>query len=360
MFRGPQTVDSAGLDAGIRLFHILLIVNGLVILALGFLASRWQRLALAAASPLYLIPRLPRSNSRTDHPLVLYAIFAGAFLLCLLSDSGEGSGPIQLAIAALAVMGLWTYYRFAQRIVPWPEPLLGVVALALATPLVICSPNALAETVLLVGTSLGSSLFLRNLRRPRVSHWIVYAAVMALALFIHGAAAIILACHGLIYFSLLLRKALRGGEFVLIDGLPLGGLVLCGLLTVQLYALALPEVVASFAGLNDLVGGQPWAPPLGQVRQAMAANPFATAAILGVAGLAAVGAMSLSRTNRLVAALLVLPGAVGLAVLVLFPMHVSPRVLIVALPLAVVSVVHGATVLARAMAERGCRRPHFR
>jgi hypothetical protein len=374
-----------------------LIGQGVFLLGLAVFASRWRARIAADHSPLWRLDARPPQPPRKHDALMLGALLAVAFLLrciqlnsCLWYDEvvtvtecvrlpytelawsypdqnqhplyslsaraavlafGESPWALRLPAVLFGVAGLAVFYRFATRIrvdSNWPEPFLATCLLAVSYHHVLFSQNARGYTELLFWTLLGSAMFLENLGRARFWPWVLYAAVMALALFTHLTAAFVLAAHGCIYLFLVARKLLKKERLDKLDLLPLGGLFLTALLAFQLYAPLLPQVLASFQSQTGGVRVEPWTDPRWGLRQIVGGSQIGSGiALAGAAGalVLTVGLVSWTRRRPMIVGVFTLPCVFGLAVMLLLHRHMYPRFFFNVIPLVALLVFRGTFVL---------------
>ncbi len=285
---------------------------------------------------------------QNQHPL--YSVLAHGSVAAF----GESAWALRLPAVLFGVGSLWIVFHFARRFVAGPEPLLAMLLLAVSYHHVWFSQNARGYTGLLFWTLLGSWLLVDNLRRPHLGRSIAYGAVMALALYTHLTAVFVVASHGLIYLALLMRQGVRRRRLATSDLVPALGFVLLASLTFQLYALVLPQVVASFQKQTDGLRVQEWTDWTWGLQQALQGLQLSFAGMIGVvaaAAVAAVGLVSLARRNPVVVALLVLPCLIGVAVMLKLNRHLYPRFFFPVFPFAALVTIRGALVVGEALSS---------
>jgi mannosyltransferase len=210
------------------------------------------------------------------------------------------------------------------------------------------SQDARGYTMLLTWTLVASWLLVSALERNTRKLWVGYAVVAALGTYTHLTMLFVVAAHCLIYaWTEFKRRELPVAARA--DGL-LFGFGLAGLLTVQFYALVLPQL---FAGtLREGTSGEikTWSSPLWAALEllrgmGLAYHHVAVFAVVGT--LVAIGCVGLLRECPMPLALTVLPVAICAAVVLGSGHHVWPRFLFFASGLAILVLTAGVMTAGR-------------
>ena len=128
------------------------------------------------------------------------------------------------------------------------------------------SQNARGYTALLFATVLATDLFLRALERGTAGRWLAYAAAIALGMGVHLTMAFVALGHGLIVLGLVARADTRAGGWR-----GLFALVAAGLLTLAVYAPALPQMLEFYLqpSAGATTADVAWKSPLWLVNEAI-------------------------------------------------------------------------------------------
>lgn len=276
---------------------------------------------------------------------------------------GEGAWALRLPAALLGVGCVAAVFHLGRRLLDAPQGLWAALLVAVSYHHVWFSQNARGYTGLMLCTVVATDLFAEGMRRRARRLWVGYAVVFALAMALHLSAVFVFAAHGAIWVAWLLAGRL-GTDGVRVrhpgacEAWPALGFVLGGLLTLQLYALLLPQMFQTFGVGADTVAPtrvDEWQNPLWtalEVARGLGLGPGS--AVLGLAG-AAVGALGfwrLLRCDAPAALAMVVPGPLVLAVLVAISYHIWPRYFFPLMGFAALIGVHGVAVLASALARR--------
>ena len=292
-------------------------------------------------------------DSQNQHKL--YSVLAHTTT----SMFGESGWTLRLPAALLGVASLGALYWFARMVVSNREALLATALLTFSYHHVWFSQNARGYTGLLLWTLIGSGLLLRLLAADEKRGWGIAAAyglVMALGVYTHVTALFVLAAHGLIWLALLLRsRAARSGSNL---WLPLAGFVFAGTFTLQLYALVLPQFLATLTEPTMEGIATEWKDPFWLFTETLRVlaegipGGMATVTI----GLAVVlaGVISFVKRSWVLGAVLVLPGLIMAGVLLSMEHNLWPRFFFFSAGFAVLIAIRGGMAAAAlVMRSRG-------
>lgn len=276
---------------------------------------------------------------------VLYSIEAKAVIALF----GEHPWTLRLPAALFGVASIGAAYRLAREAVgPW-EARLGALLLAVSYHHVWFSQNARGYTGLLFFSLLGTLCFVRGAREPSRKRWALYGVAIALAGYTHLTAALFFASHAIVWGALLLgRRYLPARAAALWEPYagaagrgPLAGLGLGAVLTALLYLPVVPSMVGAFrkvtaspavhaaaATVTKPADGE-WKNPLWTLLEIVRGfgdlGPLLVVAVPVAVVLLGVGAVSLFRRNRLLAALYLVNVPFTLLVLVAAGFRLWPR-----------------------------------
>ena len=266
---------------------------------------------------------------------------------------GESAWALRLPAFLFGLASLWALYCLARTINSRREALLAVALMAVSYHHVWFSQNARGYTGLLFWMLLGTWLFLKGLQKTSPVVWFSYAVAMALGMYTHLTAGFILAGHMMIFSFLFLRFLRKKYTFQYsspMDWWPVISFFLVGLFTFQIYALVLPQVVNSFQVRIVAPRVEVWTNPIWAIVQVLHGLQVGFSTVLG--GFVAllifgVGLVSYARSNRIVVALFVLPVVSGVITLLLLHRHFYPRFFFPMIGIGILVLMRGTTVTAR-------------
>ncbi len=343
LFSLPATSAAVGSPATVLLMVVVLCL-AFALRLIGLNSGLWYDEVVTLTE----FVRLPYTElvrnfaDQNQHPL--YSVLAHGTVELF----GESAWSVRLPAVLFGVASLVAVYGFARRMTSPIEAAMVTVLLAVSYHHVWFSQNARGYTTLLFFATLGSSLFVDNLQRPRIGRSVAYGIVMALALYTHLTAAFVIAAHGLIYLALLTRHVVRHQRLKIGHWFPMLGFVVAASVALQLYSLLLPQVVASFQSQAGGIRVRAWTDlswGAAQIVNGFLSN-FAGAigAVLAVI-VVGIGMISYVRSNWLVVALLLLPSCLGLGVMLLLNRHLYPRFFFPMFAFGVMVVVRGTMIV---------------
>lgn len=316
-----------GVAAGVRLVR----------LDAGLWVDEIHTLVAYAQQPLGVV--LTSYQSQNQH--LLYSVLARLSFLAF----PDGAWAVRLPAVAFGVASLWALYRFGLRIVDRREALLATALLAFSYHHVWFSQNARGYSGMLFWTLVGSILFVRQMEAAPVAAWkwpVAYGLTMGLALATQLTAAFVLAGHVLIWASTLWSEKLN--RRLACPG-PLLGFLLAATFGLQLYALILPQVVESFREVAAAAPTFDWQRPawflLETLRGLQRGVPGGWPALSLGAGVGLLGLVDCWRRNRLATAVMVVPGLLTAAGILLLERNLWPRYFFFCLGFAALIVVRG-------------------
>lgn len=291
-------------------------------------------------------------DSQNQH--VLYSLLArGSFNIF-----GESAWALRLPAILLGIAGLGTVYWFGTVVADRRQALLATALLTFSYHHVWFSQNARGYTALLLWTLIASGVFLRMLATrgaPSLKLPALYALVMALAVYTHVTAVLIVFAHALIWMVLAWQSRNRDGVGAR-RWLPLSAFVLAGTLSLQLYALVLPQFMGTLekSGMPGVTTD--WKNPLWfaaeMVRGLSEGLPGGLMGLIAGATVATAGLVSYFRQDRTIAITMVLPGAVTAAAVFAMGHNLWPRFFFFCAGFAALIAVRGTFVLAGVLGRR--------
>ncbi|MGH7766310.1 MAG: glycosyltransferase family 39 protein [Candidatus Binatia bacterium] len=258
---------------------------------------------------------------------------------------GESVWSLRLPAVLFGVGSIWAVYLFARHAVTWKEGLFAAALLTFSYHHVWFSQNARGYTALLFWTILSSWLLVRALSEARLGLWLTYGFAAALGMLTHVTMAFVVVAHGVVYLLSLYDSNQEKRREQWLGGLI--GFAVAGLLTFQLYALVLPQLlnwqgggVSSWQGRVDVT---PWKSPLWILKEIRSANlgPGGDLLIF-LAGLVfGVGIVDLARKKSPIIVLFGVSVLAGLAVIAGLGSTLLPRFFFYAMGFAAIVLVRG-------------------
>lgn len=241
---------------------------------------------------------------------------------------GESAAALRLPAVLLGLASLWATLRLGRLVSGHLQALPAAALLTFSYHHVWFCQNARGYTGLLLATVLASEMFLRGLWRDRWGVWIGYASVAAAGMALHLTMVFVIAAHG----ALLVWIAWRSGEPMARLRRPIGGLLLSATLTLQAYALVLPQMLRYYLrpGAGVDAGLQlEWKSPVWMINEMIrglgVGLGFGWLGLLGGGLLFAIGLASFFARGRLTTACFLLPAVLGGATMVLLGRNLWPR-----------------------------------
>lgn len=292
-----------------------------------------------------IVVRFPSQNQH-----MLFSLLAHGSIAVF----GESSWALRLPSVVFGVASLWALFLLGRRLLGVREALLACTLLTVSYHHVWFSQNARGYMGLLFFATLATWLWLEALLRRTWAWHLAYALTVALGMWIHMTLVFVPMVHALVYAAQLAAElwsahtsAARRG--VLADAVrPLGAWALAASLTLQLYALSLPEFLQ--AGLHEVSLESEWTNPLWVIAESLRSLRLGFGALAVVlCGLLVAGAgwLSLARRSWTAAAALILPPVLGGAAMLALGHNLWPRFFFFAMGFAVLIAVHGAMTVPR-------------
>jgi len=381
--------------SGVQLFKAVLVLEGLVLIALGFARVRLGGLA-GARKPLGSQPST--SNEAISHRTACWAVAAltafGMLLRLLNVGSDLWLDEIRATLdardmSALQVVGTYVrsnvhllntllmklslalfgeselaarlpavlfgsatvpaLYRVSRLALSREGSLGAAFLLAVSYHHIFFSQNARGYVLYLFFSLVATELLVRGLERNRLRTWAHYVMATLLnfaSLLLSG---FVFASHILVGAAAVVLQKLRGDSpwplllrLTVVFGV-------AGTLGFQLYSLMLPQVVAYVGASYTSANSGYWlfSREFAQEMQRGLAAGFGTGLLLGVlpfAALAALGFVAFFRKNWMLASSLTLPILLSAAMLFVRDLTVSPRFFLLGLPLAIITAIQAVEI----------------
>jgi hypothetical protein len=304
------------------------------------LAVRWAPLSLGEIVTTY--------TSQNQH--MLYSVLTRISLDLF----GAHNWALRLPAALFGVAAVPALYFCARRVASRREALLAAALLAVSYHHVWFSQNARGYTGLAFWTLVTTYFFLRGMREGSLRLWIWYGVTMALGMYTHLTMGFVAAGHFVVFLWFMATRAqARGDKPPHSAGLPFGGFVLAGAFTLALYAPVLPQVLARTVGQQSSATAQvqsEWTNPLWLILETLRGLAAGAGGTLGFVVLPVAGIILLAglasywRQDRYVVGLMVIPGVITAAVMLLLEHNLWPRFFFFAIGFGMMLLVRGAMV----------------
>ena len=262
---------------------------------------------------------------------------------------GEQAWALRLPAVFFGVASIPALYFFGRLVTTNREALFASALMTVNYQHVWFSQNARGYTGMLFWTLMASIFFVRCASRGNTRDWAWYGLTSALGIYTHLMMACVVAGHAVVYLWLLASRKGSGGPQPRSFLLPLCGFVLCGVLSLLLYAPVIPRVLAHTVGVARDPVNYEWASPLWALAEMVRGLRTGTAGgLLAVAigGLILLGGLlSYWRENRFTVGLMIFPGLVTAAALLATGHNFWPRFFFFEIGFVLLLVVRGAMVL---------------
>jgi 4-amino-4-deoxy-L-arabinose transferase-like glycosyltransferase len=249
---------------------------------------------------------------------MLYSLLAHGSLRLF----GEQAWSLRLPSVLFGAGSVWALFLLGRKIAGDTEALLACALMTVSYHHIWFSQNARGYMGLLFFTLLGTWLWMEAIERDNVRLWTSYIACMALGFWIHMTMLFVLAAHVLIFLVVWLRSG-RGRTKL---ARAAAAFALCLTVTLQLYALSLPEFMRT--GLSEVSPPSEWINPLWVVTESLRSLRvgFAGTAVVLCGGVVvAAGWLDIMRRRPSVAWAMVLPAFMGGASMLALGHNLWPR-----------------------------------
>jgi hypothetical protein len=252
---------------------------------------------------------------------------------------GEHAWSLRLPSVLFGVASVWALFFLGRKISGETEAMLACGLMTVSYHHIWFSQNARGYMGLLFFTLLATWLWLEAMDRDEPRLWAAYTLCIVLGLWIHMTMLFVLATHILIFAVVWLRSGREMGKLARAAI----AFALCGTITLQLFALSLPEFLRT--GLAEVSPPSEWTNPLWAVLETMRGLQvgFAgTAVVIGAGVLAAVGWLDILRRTPAAAWAMVLPGAIGGGLMLASAHNLWPRVFFFSMGFGLLIAIRGA------------------
>lgn len=262
-------------------------------------------------------------DSQNQH--LLYSILARVSF----DIFGESALALRFPAALLGIASILAVYLFARLVTRRTEAILAAAFLAFSYHHVWFSQNARGYTGLLLWTLLGSACFLRLLTGRYQRPWglaLLYGLCMGLAAYTHITAVLVAVAHFIVWLVLYLRARPPRGLDTWIPGF---GILFAATITLQLYALVLPQVFGTVLHPPRGAATTEWQSPLWLLTEALRGLgqgiPGGWLTLGAGVVVVTAGLISYWRRGRAVVAVMLLPAFVSGVALLALKHNLWPR-----------------------------------
>lgn len=287
-------------------------------------------------------------HSQNQH--MLYSLLAHASIAVF----GESAWALRLPSVAFGIASIWALFLLARCVVGEREALLTCALATLSYHHVWFSQNARGYMGLMFFTTLATWLWLEAVLRRTWTWWLSYAVAVTLGMWTHLTMVFVPASHALLYagsagHALANRRAFATTPLFK----PMVAWVLASTLTLQFYALSLPQFLRT--ALHQVSVPSEWTHPVWMIRETLRGLTLGfgmTAAVICGGLVAAAGFLALLRNNRPAAMSMVLPPLLAGATLFGSGHNLWPRFFFFSMGFALLLVVHGTMTVSRVLFSR--------
>ena len=309
--------------------------------------------------------RLPLGEIVTRFPSQNQHMFYSVLARWSVMTFGESAWSLRLPAVIFGVLTVWPLFLLGRRLLGRAGALAACMLLTVSYHHVWFSQNARGYSGLLFFAVLATWLWLEA--RDRGGWWwIGYSASLAGGLWMHQTMLFIVAAHALVWMGQLglglwSKKATPADLSNAVNWAPVAAWTLAGTVTLQLYALALPEFFAS--ALHEVSLKSDWTNPIWAITESIRGLGIGWFGIGGVLVAALIGIyawLGLFRKDAAAALVMVLPAVLGAATMVALGHNIWPRFFFFCAGFAMIILVSGAielptVVLGRVDAKHGTR-----
>jgi hypothetical protein len=382
---------SHSLSWGPSLFRLLLVFHGIVLLVI---AQRWfglrktkvqvafairktesfPWLLLSSLSVLALGLRLWRLNTDLwfDELLTLlnYVRMPFGFIIARLPDQnnhivfsllshasvqvfGESAWAVRLPSVVLGVLSLWALFLLGRRILNTREALLTSALATVSYHHIWFSQNARGYMGLLFFSILATWIWVEARDRKDWRWWAGYVLAVALGMWTHLTMVFVVAAHAIVFLAALTRSLVARSQVDTRTWLqPVIAFLLAATVTLQLYALALPEFLS--VGLHEVSLESEWTNPWWVVTETIRNLQIGfSGAFVVLSGTIMVGLgwLGIWRRDWESGALMVLPPVLAGTTMLALGHNLWPRFFFFAMGFALLIAIHGAMSLPELLAQ---------
>ncbi|MFN0109136.1 MAG: glycosyltransferase family 39 protein [Blastocatellia bacterium] len=339
--RNLGKVRSPGLSRNAFIFLVVLSVAALALRLFRLNTDLWFDEVLTLLD----FVRLPMGDIVTSFPSqnqhMLFSVLSRLSVVVF----GESAAAVRLPSVGFGIASIWALFFLARKVADVRTALLTCILLTFSYHHIWFSQNARGYMGLMFFTTLVTWLWLEAWERGG-GWWVAYAVSAALGAWVHMTMVFVVAAHGALYLIWLARPILFNSsaeERSQNWWQPILAWALCGTLTLQLFALALPEFLS--AGLHETSEPSEWTTLWWVIRESARSLRigFSGVVILLAGGvMVAHGWLGLFKRHRMASLAMVIPAVFATAVMVLMSHNIWPRFFFFLMGFALLIAVYGA------------------
>jgi len=262
---------------------------------------------------------------------------------------GESAWALRIPAVLFGVMGLWAVYLLGQRLLGSREALFAFALMTISYHHIWFSQNARGYTGLMFFATLSTWLYLKALKQNRWREWLLYIAAVVLGMWTHLTMAFVIASQVLVWLFLFFKGSDGRPEW----RKPLAAFLLSVTLTLQLYALSLPEFFAVALHKGSLKSE--WTNPIWMIAESIRGLRigFLSIPFVLIGGcLLFAGWRNIFEQDRIAAILMVLPAFLGGFTMLVLGHNLWPRFFFFSMGFGVLILVSGAMELPRSVLKK--------
>lgn len=273
---------------------------------------------------------------------MLYSLLAH----CSLRIFGEQAWALRLPAVVFGAGSIWALFLLGRRLVSETEALLACALMTVSYHRIWFSQDARGYTGLLFFTLLATWLWLEALDRDQWRTWLGYCACVVLGVWIHVTMLFVPAAHAVIFLIVWLRSERRPAPL----GRAAAAFALCGTISLQIYALSLPEFLRTAVSTPLVAAATQWTHPWWTISESLRSLRLGSAAVVVVvfgAAFFAVGWLRIFRRQQPAAWAMILPAVLTGAAMLALEHCLFPRFFFFSMGFGVLIFMHGAMSAAR-------------
>ena len=252
---------------------------------------------------------------------------------------GESRWAFRLPAALFGVASVGAMYLFGKEAASEREGLFSAALLTVSYHHIWYSQSGRGYTGLLYWTLLASWLLLRAMREERAGLWVAYAVTAALGVYTQATMAFVLLGHAAVAAAHLIRSRRWGAVL----GFGLGFVLTVALHVPAIDAIQRVVLQETFSPVTE------WKSPFWTLRETLAGLSlnYTALAALPIVGVFGLGMWTFLRRRPSVFAVMTLPAAIALLIVLAMDHHIWPRFFFFSAGFAVLALVRGVLSLGR-------------
>ena len=284
-----------------------------------------------------IVTSLPDQNNHLLFSVLSYAS---------ISLFGESAWAVRLPSVLFGVLSIWALFLLGRRVIGTREALLASALMTVSYHHIWFSQNARGYMALLFFSLLATWIWFEAFERQTWGWWIAYAFAVTGGMLSHMTMVFVVAAHFVVCLAMILFSNKRKLESF--NWRPFIAWTLCASLTLQFYALALPEFVRT--GLHEVSLQSEWTNPWWVITETIRNLRIGFSGGLVVAGgvvVVCLGWFNLIRREWKTATLLVAPALLAGGAMLASGHNLWPRFFFFSMGFAILIAVHGAVLVPR-------------